>query len=259
VDHRVRIYQGLGNYLISSFVVSFASMRPADILPLYAGFDAPLAELDCGQKCAPYNGGMPFCCDIHHTVPTAYPAEWIHLQSSTDLWQVWQPDNEGHRDQLQTEAGNLILLECQMLTQSQHSERTCRRDLRTFVCRAFPFFPYFNSQGELLGLSVYWEYADRCWVISNLHIVRHEFRTQFIDTYETLFTHIPDERAAYQYFSSEMRQEFQSRRRTIPLLHRDGRAYKISPATERIRSVEPDSFPKYGPYKIADMLAFPDE
>jgi len=234
-------------------------MHPSDIPSLYAGFDTPLADLDCGQKCAPYNGGMPFCCDIHHAVPTAYPAEWIHLRSRTDLWQVWRTENKAHRDEIQADAGDLILLECMMLTHAQDSERTCRRDLRTFVCRAFPFFPYFDSRGELLGLSVYWEYADRCWVISNLHIVRHEYRAQFIQTYEKLFAHLPDERAAYQSLSAEMRRDFQSRRRAIPLLHRDGHTYKITPATETMRRVTPESFLKYGPYKIADTLLFPDE
>ncbi|GAB4578425.1 MAG: hypothetical protein Fur0022_11600 [Anaerolineales bacterium] len=257
-----------------------ASLLPSNMRALYAGFNTPLADLDCGQKCAPYNGGIPFCCDIHHAVPTAYPGEWIYLRSRTNLWQVWRPDDEEHRAEIQADAGDLILLECLMLTGTQHPERSgnelnhasdsilaqskdaglyCRRDLRTLVCRAFPFFPYFNRQGDLLGLSVYWEYADRCWIISNLQVVRPEFRDQFIQTYENLFAQMPTEREAFQYHSEETRRVAQERRRTIPLLHRDGHAYKISPATEKMHRLEPDRFPKHGPYKIADALLFPDE
>ncbi len=233
----------------------FAShLAPSNMRALYAGFETPLADLDCGQKCAPYNGGIPFCCDIHHAVPTAYPGEWIHLRARTTLWEVWRPKNKAHREEIQADAGDLILLECKMLP-----EPGCHRDLRTVVCRAFPFFPYFNSLGEFIGLSVYWEFMDRCWVISNLHIVRHEYQAQFIQTYENIFAQIPSEREAFQYHSEEMRREFQTHRRTIPLLHRDGHTYKISPATEKMRRVKPDSFPKYGPYKIADLLVFPDE
>jgi hypothetical protein len=260
------------------------SLGPANIAALYAGFDTPLADLDCGKRCAPYNGGIPVCCDIQHAVPTAYPGEWIHLRARTNLWQVWRPEDEAHRDEIQADAGDLILLECFMLADTQEPEQSenernrpdsstlakskdaeiaskpyCRRELRTLVCRAFPFFPYFNSQGNLLGLSVYWEYADRCWVISNLQIVRHEYRNQFIQTYENLFTQMPTEREAFQYHSIEMRREFQARRRTLPLLHRDGHTYKISPTTEKMRRVAPDSFPKHGPYKMADLLTFPDE
>jgi hypothetical protein len=240
-----------------------ASLLPTNLRALYAGFDTPLADLDCGQKCSPYNGGFPFCCDIHHAVPTAYPGEWVHLRARTQLWEVWRPADEEHRADIQADAGDLILLECLMLNAGQPAEPIpnpyCRRDLRTLVCRAFPFFPYFNSLGELLGLSVYWEYADRCWIISNLQVVRHEFRKQFMQTYENLFAQMPAEREAFQYHSAEMRRIFQERRRTLPLLHRDGHAYKISPATEKMRRIPPDRFPKHGPYKIADLLAFPGE
>ncbi|NJN43638.1 MAG: hypothetical protein HC806_02140 [Anaerolineae bacterium] len=229
-------------------------LAPSNIRGLYAGFDTPLANVDCGNKCAPYNGGIPYCCDILHAVPTAYPKEWIHLRTQTDLWQVWKPKNKTHRDEIQAEAGDLILLECMMLP-----EHGCSRDLRTLVCRAFPFFPYINSQGEILGLSYYWEYQERCWVISNLQIVRPEFKNQFLQTYETLFDQMPTEHEAFQYHSAEMRRIFQKRRRTIPLLHRDGHTYKISPASEKMHRTTPESLPKYGPYKIADALLFPDE
>lgn len=239
------------------------NLLPSNMRALYAGFDAPLADLDCGNKCAPYNHGFPVCCDIHHAVPTAYPGEWVHLRSRTRLWEVWKPEDEDHRAEIQADAGDLILLECLMLNAGNPAEPIpepyCRRELRTIVCRAFPFFPYFNSHGELLGLSVYWDYQDRCWIISNLQVVRPEYRTQFIHTYEEIFSQMPAERESFQYHSEEMRRIFKERRRTIPLLHRDGYAYKISPATEKMQQVAPDSFPKHGPYKIADALLFPDE
>ena len=223
-----------------------------EIPTLYAGFDVPIAEFDCGKKCAPYNGGVPYCCDTCHAVPAAYPAEWGYLQANTTLWHSWEPVESNGKDQLQREAGDLILIEC---LGHQH----CQRDFRSFVCRAFPFFPYMDSRGEFLGLSYYWDYQDRCWVISNLQIVRHEYRTQFIQTYKRLFTLLPEEREAFQYHSAEMRRVFQARRRTIPLLHGDGHTYKISPTTEKMHRVAPESFPKYGPYKLADILLFPDE
>lgn len=228
-------------------------LTPKDVSVLYEGFTAPINRLDCGEKCAPYNGGLPFCCDIRHAVPTAYPAEWEHLRARTDLWRIWQPDDAPHREHLQNQAGELVLLECRMLAQPGGA---CRRELRTFVCRAFPFFPYFDSAGCFLGLSVYWEYADRCWVISNLQIVEPEYRTQFIHTYERLFARLPEERASFAAHSAEMRRVFRARRRAIPILHRNGNTYKISPATERLRRIRPESFPKYGPYKIADALLF---
>jgi hypothetical protein len=67
-----------------------SELQPAEIAALYARFQAPVATLDCGQKCAPYNEhGVPFCCDTGHTVPTAYLGEWEYLQENTDLWHLW--------------------------------------------------------------------------------------------------------------------------------------------------------------------------
>jgi hypothetical protein len=52
---------------------------------------------------------------------------------------------------------------------------------------------------------------------------------------------------------------FKKKRRAIPLLHRNGLAYKITPHNERLRRVDIATFPKFGPYAIADLLPFPDE
>jgi hypothetical protein len=56
-----------------------------------------------------------------------------------------------------------------------------------------------------------------------------------------------------------MRRVFQGYRRAIPLLHRNGHVYKVSPRNERIRHVQVESLPKFGPYKIAASMPFPDE
>lgn len=228
-------------------------ISPAEFLPLYSGFDSPLSPLDCGQKCAPYNRGVPFCCDTRHAVPTAYQAEWLYLQDHTRLWHRWAAPDPAETARLEQEAGpDLVLIEC---LGHQH----CERDFRSIVCRAFPFFPYLDSRGDFLGLSFYWEYADRCWVISNLGIVTPEYRAEFIRTYTRIFEHMPAERENFFQHSAEMRRVFAQVRRTIPLLHRDGQSYKLSPKTERLRLVPPTHFPKYGPYQISDALLFPDE
>jgi len=61
---------------------------------LYAAFAMPATDEDCGLRCAPYNeGGVPFCCDPRHAVPTAYREEWAYLQAHTDLWRLWQDDD----------------------------------------------------------------------------------------------------------------------------------------------------------------------
>ena len=227
---------------------------------LYAKFEAPIAALDCGTRCAPYNGGVPFCCDTHHAVPTAYPEEWLYLQKHTDLWHQWQDEDVQETQRLAEEAGELVLIACK-------GHLACQRGFRSLVCRAFPFFPYINLSGEFIGMSYYWEYRERCWVINNLQVVTPTYASQFIQAYDALFKAMPDEIDAFSQHSRAMRLEYGRQRKTIPLIGRDGTLYKISPVRltkdgiEQMQSVPAGVNwpPKYGPYQISDRLLFPNE
>lgn len=220
---------------------------------LYRHFDAPISALDCGRECAPYNeNGVPFCCDIQHSIPAAYTAEWEYLRLHTDLWQRWQPETLELGDALRQQTpDDMLLLECR-------GHVRCQRPYRTIACRAFPFFPYITAAGDFVGLSYYWEYEDRCWVISNLDCISAVYRRQFVETFEVLLAAYPAEVENFAACSAEMRQTFAQRRRALPLLHRNGKAYKITPANQRMRRCDPADFRPFGPYAIAAQLRFPD-
>lgn len=231
------------------------SMSPEmNFAALYARFQAPISALNCGDKCAPYNeNGVPFCCDTRHAVPTAYAAEWDYLQRSTNLWHLWQSNNPDETATLQNETPTgQVLIAC-----LGHNQ--CQRGFRSITCRAFPFFPYIDREGKFIGLSYYWEYEDRCWVISNLKIVSSEYKTEFIAVYDSIFEHVPGEYENFRYHSIMMRRIFGRRHRAIPLLHRNGSAYKITPRNGRKRKVPVDTLPKLGPYRLAASLPFPGE
>jgi hypothetical protein len=228
--------------------------KTVDFAPVYKRFSAPITELNCGDKCAPHNErGVPFCCDLHHAVPTAYQAEWEYLRANTGLWRLWEAEDSAETAALrkQTPSGQ-VLIACL-------GYQLCQRGFRSLTCRSFPFFPYLTREGDFIGLSYYWEYEDRCWVISNLQVVLPEYRAQFIDAYDTLFAAMPDERENFHHHASIMRRFFGWRRRAIPLLHRNGYTYKITPRNGRLRRVPVGSLPKFGPYKIAAEMPFPDE
>lgn len=241
------------------FVVCLSALATQDDLILdfatiYARFHSPIGEVNCGERCAPYNEyGVPFCCDTRHCVPTAYQAEWHYLQSHTDLWRLWQVDDLELMESLQTQTPEgQVLIVCQ-------GHHNCQRHYRSITCRSFPFLPYITRQGEFIGLAYYWEYEDRCWVISNLQIVSLDYRREFIDTYDRLFAQMPDERQGFREFSTTMRRVFGRRRRAIPLLHRNGFAYKITPHNGRLRRVVVEKLPKFGDYRAAAEMPFPDE
>ncbi len=223
---------------------------------LYQEFNSPITEKDCGAYCSPYNEhGIPFCCDIRHAVPSAYHEEWAYLQAHTDLWQLWQPDNDTQQDAAEIKdqvPENQVLLACK-------GHHLCQRQFRTLTCRAFPFYPYFNSKEELLGLSFYWEYRFRCWVISHLDQVSQRFINQCISAFSKLFEAYPSEKDAFSLHSTIHRQQMIARRRRIPLLHKDGGLYLISPRDENLHPIVPSKLPKYGVYAIAARLPFPEE
>jgi hypothetical protein len=225
-----------------------------DFDDFYRRFDTPLTTLDCGERCAPYNEkGAPFCCNIRHAIPTAYDAEWAYLLANTQLWHAYVPDNQLHDAELRRQLPEgQVLVECL-------GHRSCERNYRTLVCRSFPFFPYLTREGDFNGLAYYWDYEDRCWMLSNLQLVSQAYRSEFLEAYDQLFQIFPEEAENYRQFSILMRRVFGRRRRAITLLHRNGYYYKVSPHNGRTRRVLPEHLPKFGVYQIAAAMPFPDE
>jgi hypothetical protein len=228
---------------------STADLKAADIRSFYEGFNSPIAELDCGKKCAPHNpSGKPFCCDICQAVPAAYRSEWRFLEQSTDLWHRWHGDecgdtSRGQAAQLKAETPrNMVLLAC--LGPSQ-----CQRDFRALSCRQFPFFPYVTSDYRFIGLAYEWQFESKCWVISNLSSVTQRYREEFIHTYDRLFALFQEEFEQYAYHSEIMRNQFAQRKRRFPLLHRNGGYYLVSAKSERVRRIEADRLPRFGVYQ----------
>jgi len=218
------------------------------IRELYDEFDAPITSLDCGEKCAPHNpSGQPFCCDICHAVPAVYKSEWKYLEKSTDLWHVWRGDecqntNPQEFARIKSETPrDMILLACLGVSK-------CQREFRGLSCRQFPFFPYVTSGYRFIGLAYEWEFESKCWVISNLSRVTRKYRQEFIHVWDHLFALFQDEFENYAWHSELLRREFIKRKCRIPLLHRNGNAYLVSPSNERMRSVPPGKLPKFDPY-----------
>jgi hypothetical protein len=226
-----------------------ADLAATEIRALYAGLAAPIAALDCGQECAQHNPhGKPFCCDICHAVPAAYTSEWAYLEKNTNLWHKWRgaecAESNGAADQArlaEETPASMLLLACL-------GPAHCQRDFRALSCRQFPFFPYVTADYRFLGLAYDWEFEPICWVISNLAQVTDEYRHQFIQTFDRLFALFQDEFDSYALRAEQMRAYFVAHKRRIPILHRDGGFYLLSPGSERLRRVDSARLPHFGPY-----------
>ncbi|WP_422363936.1 hypothetical protein [Pyruvatibacter mobilis] len=218
--------------------------KAKDFAEIYRRFGASIAQRhDCGWYCAPLNGGEPVCCTTGHAIPIVQKSEWKLLKGRTDLWRSFKPFDKTSREIVDELHESCKAIECK-------GAAYCERDNRTLACRAFPFFPYFNKQRELVGLGYYWSFEDRCWVLSNLACVDPEFVGEFLSAYELLFEKDEDELEAFIDESASMRRVFSRRGDPLPLIGRDGKLYKILPKTKgRIIPAVPSDFKPHGAYK----------
>lgn len=190
---------------------------------IYEDLTAPVSKkYDCGKYCAPLNEGEPVCCSTRHAVPIVTRAEWSVLKDRTKMWSKFKPYDATTREIADELSTDCKAIECK-------GARFCERDNRTLACRAFPFFPYMNKENEIAGLSIYWTFEDRCWVMSNLQIVDAPFVDQLISAYELLFENDEEERETFVGHSASMRRVYSRRAQIIPILARRGKYYKVLP------------------------------
>lgn len=217
-------------------------IQPEEYESLYAGFESPLSKFDCGQYCAPHNGGQPVCCSTTHCIPVVRRDEWKFLESRTDLWHKYKPQTNAEKKIKDELPRDILLIECK-------GAALCERENRSLSCRAFPFFPYITKEYEFVGLTYYWHFEDLCWVVSNMQIVEPEFVREFVSTFELLFRRIPGELEVFRDYSATMRRAFSRMKRTIPMIGRDGGFFEVIPSTGEIRPAAVEKFPKHGPYQ----------
>ena len=108
-------------------------------------------------------------------------------------------------------------------------------------------------------MTYFWEFEDRCWVISHLEVVSSQFVTELVRAFEEIFRNYPQEKEEYRYQSSKMRRSFGQQHRYIPVLHCDGHTYEVMPGNGLLRKVPIETLPQFGAYKIAEEMPFPDE
>jgi hypothetical protein len=211
-------------------------MARLDVRALYDRLDTPVTEIDCGKMCAPRNpSGKPFCCDICQAVPAVYRQEWDYLRERTDLWRAWRgdecPSAAGDPEALRAETPeHMLLLACR-------GPAHCQRHYRALSCRQFPFFPYISTGYRFTGLAGEWAFAETCWVLGHLDAVTAAYRRAFVETYDALFALWPEEFDSYAILSDQLRAHYEARRRRFPLLHRNGKNYRVSPGSERMERV----------------------
>jgi hypothetical protein len=223
-----------------------SQLTPEDFARLYERFNASVCRFDCGKKCSPLNGGAPVCCTTNDAVPVVHKAEFRLLRSRTDLWRRFKAYDAPTRRIVGELPASSCAIECR-------GAAFCERHNRTLACRAFPFFPYVTRQRAILGLSVYWVFEDRCWMISNLRLVEPDFVAECLGAWDLIFARDSEEWDTYVDHSAAMRRVFSRRRRPIPVLDRTARLLLVDPSTGEARRGRTTEYPKYGPFRTEAM------
>lgn len=214
-----------------------------DFKIIYDMFSAAIAKkLDCGKICAPLNDGSPVCCTTENAIPIVEKEEWKLLKSRTDLWRPFEPFDKESKKIVKELPDTTCAVECK-------GAAFCERENRSLACRAFPFFPYFTKDGELIGLACYWTFEDRCWVISNMQVVEKKFVNEMITAYEYLFDKDEEQYEAYYEESATMRRVFSKRNEPIQIVGRDMEYLMVLPKSGgRIIPTKASAFQPYDPF-----------
>ncbi|QQS13688.1 MAG: hypothetical protein IPK81_05515 [Rhodospirillales bacterium] len=217
-------------------------ISPDDFAAIYKDFNASVSKFDCGKKCSPLNGGSPVCCSTQDAVPVVHKAEFKLLKGRTDLWKRFKPYDAATKKIVEELTDAACAIECK-------GAAFCERNNRTIACRAFPFYPYVTREKKVLGLSVYWVFEDRCWMMSNMALVERPFVDEFLRAFEAIFAKDEEEWETYVDFSASMRRVFSRWKRKIPVIGRDGGLLLVDPSTGKARPGGAHEYPKYGPFR----------
>ncbi len=169
---------------------------PEEILEyLYQLMDVEITDFDCGQLCTDSNNGVPFCCDVEKTVPVLFNDEYDFISRKfPGFWQKLDADSP----LLQHLDVELDLdIECFAVCPGCQA---CNRSARALVCRLYPFEPYCDEKGNVVGITFNYD-EDQCpllkkddlrvnpqYIKNSMTVWRYIF--QLMPEYQELFTEV---------------------------------------------------------------------
>ncbi|MBE7411760.1 MAG: hypothetical protein L6Q54_05040 [Leptospiraceae bacterium] len=190
----------------------FGELTVEEISYYYTLLNEELTNFDCGSLCKDQNDGVPFCCVPKNAVPFLYRKEFQLLKSRSELWRVWEPKTAQEKKLKSTHEGeDTLFCECKGVA-------FCERENRSISCRTFPFEPYLDKRGVLVGLIFMKEFLTSCPLSSRLSDIRQEYIDGHFLFWEKLLLRKKDEYDTYKKSSSAYRRWSKKENKKIPLL-----------------------------------------
>lgn len=119
---------------------------------------APMISFDCGRFCVKANRGGPLCCDQKKFIPLLFKAEYRLLKERGQLWTRMPVITKAEKKLVEDICDYNVFCLCQGV-------KSCRRSLRSLSCRAFPFEPFVNADGKVIGIVFQYEKKEKCPLI----------------------------------------------------------------------------------------------
>ncbi|MFQ6092509.1 MAG: hypothetical protein ACE5OR_07500 [bacterium] len=179
-----------------------------DFAYIYRHYDSTPLRYDCGRLCAPKNEGIPSCCDTVRLIPVMYKREFKYLQKRTGLWKRFRPKTK-HEKRLvaETDKGTVF-------GKCLGPER-CDRRYRSISCRIFPFEPYLDLEGNLLGLVYNYRLGNKCPLVDKPQLISKKFVSDQIKMWKYIFKKEPSERDVYRDESIQVRRYLSRKKKPI--------------------------------------------
>lgn len=151
-----------------------------------------MISFDCGQLCKDSCGGIPACCDSRNFYPLLFKEEYIWLTEHKGAdWKAFTPQAEkpGEYDDL---SEHLVFAKCPGIEK-------CNRETRALVCRFFPFEPYVDKNGKVVGLTFMTDDPKQCPLVSKpARIFSRKYIRASIKVWQSIIDTFPDEKRLYK-------------------------------------------------------------
>lgn len=156
-----------------------------------------MTDFDCGKLCASKNGDIPFCCDNREVAPVLYEREYRWLKKCGDLWKRMPVRTKAERKLVEESLSFYVFARCRGHTR-------CSRALRSIACRTFPFEPFVDERGCVVGLIYQDEHGSRCPLVGKpRRAYNPNYITNALRFWWELLESLPEERKMYAKLSRE--------------------------------------------------------
>ena len=157
----------------------------------YRILSVPMTDFDCGSYCTPQNNGVPYCCDQENLVPVLFKDEFKWNRKKGAFWEKMPVQTKSDKRLIKDSCSYNIFAMCP-------GPQNCRRTLRALVCRLFPFEPFLDHMGCVIGL-VYQNGENECCSLFGRpqQIYNQTYIRNCIQVWQELVNIFPEEKDMY--------------------------------------------------------------